>query len=74
MRNALARLFNDKDADLGSKLVGIYAVLVIANVLAWVLALVDAVNVSTSLFGPKAIAVPWLPAMVPVSMTVSTPA
>ena len=40
MRNALARLFNDKDADLGGKLVGIYAVLVLANIAAWVWALV----------------------------------
>ena len=40
MRAALTRLFNDRDADLGGKLAGLYAVLVAANVLAWVWALI----------------------------------
>ena len=33
-------LFNDRDAHLGGKIVGIYAVLVVANVLAWLWALI----------------------------------
>ena len=37
---AVARLFNDQDADLAGKIAGMYAVLVIANVLAWMWALV----------------------------------
>src|SRR6202158_1888481 len=40
MRTALARLFNDQDAELGGKLVGIYGMLVAANILAWVWALI----------------------------------
>jgi len=40
MRSALARLFNDRDAQVGEKLVGIYAVLVAANLLAWIWALI----------------------------------
>ena len=37
---ALFRLFNDRDAELGGKLVGIYGLLIAANVLAWVWALI----------------------------------
>ena len=37
---AVARLFNDQDADLAGKIAGLYCVLVIANVLAWIWALV----------------------------------
>ncbi len=37
---AVARLFNDQDADLGGKIAGLYCVLVAANVLAWIWALV----------------------------------
>ncbi len=40
MRTALTRLFNDQDAELGRKLVGIYGVLVAANIAAWVWALI----------------------------------
>src|SRR3984893_14537707 len=40
MRTALAKLFNDQDAELGAKLVGIYGMLVGANILAWVWALI----------------------------------
>jgi high-affinity nickel-transport protein len=40
MRSALARLFNDRDAQVGEKLVGIYAVLVAANLIAWIWALI----------------------------------
>jgi high-affinity nickel-transport protein len=40
MRTTIAKLFNDRDAELGSKVVGIYVVLVLANVLAWLWALV----------------------------------
>jgi high-affinity nickel-transport protein len=40
MRAAVSRLFNDQDAELGGKVAGIYAVLVAANVLAWIWALV----------------------------------
>src|SRR5665213_2284059 len=37
---AVARLFNDQDADLGGKIAGLYCGLVGANVLAWIWALV----------------------------------
>src|SRR5579864_3338131 len=37
---ALSKLFNDQDADVGNKLVGIYALLIAANVLAWLWALI----------------------------------
>ena len=37
---AVARLFNDQNADLGGKVAGLYCVLVAANVFAWVWALV----------------------------------
>ena len=37
---AVARLFNDQDADLGGKIAGLYCVLVAANVLAWIWAVV----------------------------------
>ena len=40
MHRALAGLFNDRDADLGGKLAGLYAVLVAANIFAWVWALI----------------------------------
>jgi nickel/cobalt transporter (NiCoT) family protein len=40
MRTALTKLFNDQDTELGGKLAGIYAVLIAANVLAWVWALI----------------------------------
>src|ERR1700722_848967 len=40
MRISLARLFNDRDAELASKIAGIYSVLIAANVLAWIWALV----------------------------------
>src|SRR5487761_1091294 len=40
MRSTVARLFNDQDADLAGKIAGLYCVLVIANVLAWIWALV----------------------------------
>jgi high-affinity nickel-transport protein len=40
MRTIFFKLFNDQDAELGGKLAGIYAVLIAANVLAWVWALV----------------------------------
>ncbi|MGD0023233.1 MAG: HoxN/HupN/NixA family nickel/cobalt transporter [Xanthobacteraceae bacterium] len=40
MRATIIKLFNDQDAELGSKVVGIYFVLVCANVLAWVWALI----------------------------------
>jgi len=40
VRTALARLFNDQDAELGGKLIGIYGVLLAANVVAWVWALI----------------------------------
>jgi len=40
MQTAIAKLFNDQDAELGGKVVGIYFVLVAANVLAWVWALI----------------------------------
>ncbi len=40
MRTAIVRLFNDQNAELRNKVVGIYAVLAGANVLAWIWALV----------------------------------
>jgi nickel/cobalt transporter (NiCoT) family protein len=40
MRIALGKLFNDQDAELGGKIIGIYAVLVAATVLAWTWALI----------------------------------
>ena len=40
MRTAIGKLFNDQNAELRSKLIGIYVVLVGANVLAWIWALV----------------------------------
>src|SRR5271155_941494 len=40
MRTALARLLDDRDAGSGAKLTAIYVVLVLANVLAWIWALV----------------------------------
>src|SRR6202050_5611847 len=40
MSVALFKLFNDRDAELGNKLVGIYGLLIVANVLAWVWALI----------------------------------
>ncbi len=40
MRTAIANLFNDRNAELGGKVAGIYVVLVGANVLAWVWALI----------------------------------
>jgi high-affinity nickel-transport protein len=40
MRKALFGLFNDRDSELGGKLVGIYGLLIAANVLAWVWALI----------------------------------
>jgi high-affinity nickel-transport protein len=40
MRTTIGKLFNDQDAELGGKLVGIYFVLVAANLLAWVWALI----------------------------------
>jgi nickel/cobalt transporter (NiCoT) family protein len=40
MRSTLFGLFNDQDADVGGKLVGIFAVLVAANIAAWLLALI----------------------------------
>jgi nickel/cobalt transporter (NiCoT) family protein len=40
VRSAFARLFNDQDADLGGKLAGLFVLLVAANVLAWLWALI----------------------------------
>jgi len=40
MRSTLVKLFNDQDAELGSRLIGIYGVLIAANLAAWVWALV----------------------------------
>src|ERR1700730_12066223 len=40
MRISLARLFNDRDAELAGKITGIYGVLTVANVLAWIWALI----------------------------------
>jgi high-affinity nickel-transport protein len=36
----ILKLFNDQDAEVGGKVIGIYVVLVVANVLAWIWALV----------------------------------
>jgi nickel/cobalt transporter (NiCoT) family protein len=41
MRSTVLRLFNDQDAGLGNKLVGIYAALVGANIAAWLWALIE---------------------------------
>ncbi len=40
MRKTLFGLFNDQDSELGGKLAGIYGLLIAANVLAWVWALI----------------------------------
>jgi nickel/cobalt transporter (NiCoT) family protein len=40
MQSILPKLFNDREADLGAKLVGIYAALVGANIAAWIWALI----------------------------------
>jgi nickel/cobalt transporter (NiCoT) family protein len=40
MRAALGALFNDQEANLGGRLVGIYGALVLANVLGWIWALI----------------------------------
>src|SRR5271169_5527661 len=40
MPAALFKLFNDRDAELGGKLVGVFCLLIAANVLAWVWALI----------------------------------
>jgi nickel/cobalt transporter (NiCoT) family protein len=40
MRTAIVKLFNDQNAELRNKVIGIYGVLVGANVLAWIWALV----------------------------------
>jgi high-affinity nickel-transport protein len=40
MQTGLARLFNDRDTELAGKITGIYGVLIAANVLAWIWALV----------------------------------
>jgi len=40
MRTAIVKLFNDQNAELRSKVIGIYVVLVGANVLAWIWALI----------------------------------
>jgi len=40
MRATIIKLFNDQDAELGGKLVGIYFVLIAANLLAWLWALI----------------------------------
>jgi nickel/cobalt transporter (NiCoT) family protein len=40
MRASIAKLFNDRDAGLAGKIAGIYGVLIAANVLAWVWALI----------------------------------
>src|ERR1700733_978821 len=40
MYKRLARLFNDRDAELAGKIAGIYGVLLAANVLAWTWALI----------------------------------
>ena len=40
MPATLVKLFDDQDAELGDKLIGIYVVLVLANVLAWAWALI----------------------------------
>src|ERR1700681_5109193 len=40
MPAALFKLFNDRDAELGNKLAGVFGLLIAANVLAWVWALI----------------------------------
>ncbi len=40
MLATIAKLFNDRNAELGSKVVGIFLVLVLANLLAWIWALI----------------------------------
>ena len=40
MRATISKLFNDQDAELGGKITGLFAVLIGANVLAWVWALI----------------------------------
>jgi nickel/cobalt transporter (NiCoT) family protein len=40
MRTTIANLFNDRDAELSRKIAGIYVVLIGANILAWVWALI----------------------------------
>ena len=40
MRATISKLFNDQDAELGGKITGLLAVLIAANVLAWVWALI----------------------------------
>jgi high-affinity nickel-transport protein len=40
MRTMFGKLFNDRDAELGGKLVGIYGVLAVANISAWAWALI----------------------------------
>src|SRR5271168_1671863 len=40
MHKRLARLFNDRDAELAGKIAGIYGILLAANVLAWTWALI----------------------------------
>src|ERR1700720_1603879 len=40
MRKTLFGLFNDRDSELGNKLIGIYSLLIAANVLAWIWALI----------------------------------
>src|SRR6204780_483743 len=40
MPTALFKLFNDRDAELGNKLAGIFCLLIAANILAWVWALI----------------------------------
>ncbi|HEX3948411.1 MAG TPA: hypothetical protein VHW95_01020, partial [Steroidobacteraceae bacterium] len=39
MRIAIAKLYNDQDAELGGKLWGLYGVLILANATAWLWAL-----------------------------------
>jgi high-affinity nickel-transport protein len=40
MRTTIAKLFNDQDGELGGRLVGLYAVLLLANAAAWLWALI----------------------------------
>jgi high-affinity nickel-transport protein len=40
MGTVLAKLFNDRDAELGGKLIGVYAVLIAGNIAAWAWALI----------------------------------
>ena len=40
MQSTVGRLFNDQEADLGGKIAGLYCILVAANVLVWIWALV----------------------------------